>query len=403
MLKKSLFVSLSILLIIMLAACNSEKKAGGKDGIKVGVLFSLSGPMAITEKGMADAALLAIDEINAAGGVKGKQLVAVVEDYISDPAQAATKARKLIMQDKVSVIIGGLTSASRQAMLPIVEENNSALMYPGLYEGEEYSKNIIYTGAVPNQQLQSFIPWLTKNVGKKVYLIGNDYVYPVQTNNQVKKLLEQEGGQVVGEQYVPMGTSEFSTVLNEIRQAKPDVIFSTLVAVSTPAFYNQYADYGFKADEMPIVSPTTSETEIAGMSPKSAEGSLATQAYFQTVDTPENKKFVEAFHAKYGKDVPMTSVMESSYYSVYLFAKAAEKVNDPSNAKDLLPAFIGLEFNAPQGTVKIDENNHTWVTPRIAKVNANGDFETLVTAEKSIQPEPWSKLLFPGHAEPWKK
>lgn len=390
-------------MLVLLGACGKSASVDTKDGIKIGVLFSLSGGTAITEKSMADAAMLAIEEINQNGGVNGKDLVPIQEDYVSDPAQAATKAKKLILEDNVAAIIGGLTSASRQAMLPIVEQNNSLLIYPGPYEGEEYSKNILYTGAVPNQQLQTFIPWLTENVGKKVYLIGNDYVYPVETNNQVKKLLELSGGEVVGEEYVAMGESEFSTVLNNIRKAKPDYVFSTLVAESVPAFYSQYADYGMNSTEMPIASPTTSETEVAAISSEAAKGNISSLAYFENIDTPENASFVKVFHEKYGEDQPITTSMESAYFSVYLLAQTLEKIDDPYNTDELLANLIGQEFLAPEGKVKVDENNHTWLYARIAKLDEQGEFEILQTSDTSIQPEPWSKLLFPDHEEPWKK
>lgn len=396
---------LAVLLLGLLVACSSEDVSSpqGEDGIKVGILFSLSGPTAISEAGMADAALLAIEEINREGGINGKQIIPIQEDYASDPSQAASKAQKLIMEDKVVAIIGGLTSASRQAMLPIVEEHNSLLIYPTVYEGEEYSENIIYTGAVPNQQLETFIPWLLENVGKRFYLLGNDYVYPVQMNNQLKKLLEIEGGEVVGEEYVPIGHSEFSAILNDIRQAKPDLIFSTLISDSVPPFYTQFADFGFNAQEMPIASPTTNETELSAVANDVAKGHVSSHAYFKTLDTPENKRFVQAFQEKYGEDQPISTIIEAAYYSAYLLAQALEKVEDPYNTDALIEAFVGLEFVAPQGKIKVDENHHIWLTPRIGIVNENGEFDIVHTADEWIQPEPWSKLLFPDHEEPWKK
>lgn len=394
-------LTLLVLSVLFLAGCNSTS-ASKQDGIKVGVLFSLSGETAITEEGMANGALLAIEEINENGGVNGKKLIPIKEDYASDPAQAATKANKLILQDEVVAIVGGLTSASRQAMLPIVEQNNSLLFYPTSFEGLEYSKNIIYTNAVPNQMLQEFFPWVTENLGKKVYFIGNDYVYPVETNNQVKEMLEMVGGEVVGERYVPMGETEFSTILNDIKQAQPDYIFSSLVAISTPAFYSQYSDYGFDPSVMPIVSLATSESEVAGMSNAAAVGHISSLPYFNNIDTPENKAFVEAFKEKYGEDQPITTYVESSYFSVYLLVEALSKIDDPYDTDALIDALIGIEFNAPQGKIKIDENNHTWLHSRIGKLNDNGEFEIIKTFEHPIQPEPWSNLLYPGHEEPWK-
>lgn len=378
--------------------------AAGGDAIKVGVLFSLSGSLAVTEKGMANAALLAIEEINKNGGVNGKTIAPVQEDYASEPSGAATKAKKLLQQDKVTAIVGGYSSASRQAMLPIVEQYKGVLVYPTYYEGEEYSKNIIYTGTTPNQQLQDFVPWLTKNVGKKVYFIGSDYVYPVETNKQVKELLKQNGGEVVGEQYVPLGQSEFASVINKIKEAKPDVIFSDLVGDSVAAFYKQYKSYGLDPAVMPIASPVTAESEIVSMGADVAKGHISSAAYFQTVDTPENKKFVDAYQAKYGKTEPITQVMEASYFSTLLLAEALKKATDLTNSETIISAFAGLEIKAPQGTVKIDaENNHAWLNSRIGKINASGQFEIVQSTTEPIYPEPWAKALFPNHEEPWKK
>lgn len=405
---KKITVLVTLLILIMLpalSACSNTNSGGSNnDGIKVGVLFSLSGATAVTEKGMANATLMAIDEINANGGVKGKKLIPVQEDLASEPSVAATKAKKLLLEDKVAAIVGCYTSASRQAVLPIVEQNNGLLVYPTLYEGEEYSKNIIYTGATPNQQLQDYVPWLVNNVGKKFFFIGSDYIYPAETNKQVKALLKQQGGEVVGEQYVPIGHSEFSSVVNKIKAAKPDVVFSDLVGDSVSAFYKQYKDFGMDPKKVPIASPITAETDVASMSKDVAAGNISSYGYFQTLDTPENKKFVEAYHNKFGKDEPITDVHESAYFSTYLLKLALEKVQDPSDTNKLINAFAGLEFNAPEGKIKVDEkNHHTWLHSRIAKVGDDGQFHVIVNSDKLIHPEPWAKIIFPDHAEPWNK
>lgn len=390
-------------LSLILTGCGGSKEAGGQngggkgeDGIKVGVLFSLSGATAVTEKGMANAALLAIDEINAEGGVKGKKLIPVQEDLASEPSVAATKAKKLLLQDKVVAIVGGYTSASRQAMLPIVEQNKGVLVYPTLYEGEEASKNIIYTGATPNQQLQDFIPWLVENYGKKFFFVGSDYVYPAETNKQVKALLAKSGGEVVGEEYVPIGHSEFASIINKIKVSQPNVIFSDLVGDSVAAFYKQYKSYGLDPQKMPIASPITAETDIATMGAEVGEGHISSYGYFQSLETPENKKFVDAYHKKYGPNEPITSVMEAAYFSTHLLAKALEKVDDMTNADKLILAFAGLEFQAPQGKIKVDEhNNHTWLYSRIGKIGKDGQFHVLKESKETIHPEPWAKILFP--------
>lgn len=201
--------------------------AGGE--IKVGVLYSLTGTTAIIETSLNQATILAIEEINAAGGINGMKVVPVIEDPASDPATFSQKARKLVVGDKCVSVFGSYTSASRKAVLPVFEKYNNLYWYPTLYEGRECSKNVIYTGAVPNQQQKEFVPWLIKNFGKKFYLIGSNYIYPKEENNVCKILLKQLGGEVVGEEYVPLGHSEFSAVINKFKDTQPNVIFSTVV------------------------------------------------------------------------------------------------------------------------------------------------------------------------------
>lgn len=397
-------IGLALIASLILAGCSKAGSSGSSDEIKIGILFSLSGSTAVAEKPMANAALLAIDEINAAGGVKGKKIVAVQEDYASDPANAATKAKKLLQKDKVAAIIGGFTSSARKAMLPVVEQENGVLIYPTIYEGLEYSKNIIYTGTLPNQQLQNFIPWLTQNVGKKFFFVGSDYDFPVGINQQVRELLKQTGGEVVGEEYAPLGHSEYASIINKIKEQKPDLIFSTLVGDGVAAFYKQYKSYGLDPSTMPIASPVTVESDIAAMGADAAKGHITSAAYFQSLDTPENKAFVEKYAAKYGKDAPISHLVEATYNASNLFAKAVEKVEDPYNSEELIKAFAGLEFQAPQGKIKVDEeNNHTWLNSRIGKIGENGQFEVITATTEPIYPEPWAKSIYPNHEEPWKK
>jgi urea transport system substrate-binding protein len=411
--KACISVILSIMaLSFVLAGCGSDStKSGsgnnsnGKQGeIKVGLVFSLSGSTSVSEKPMSEAALLAIDEINASGGVKGSKLVPVSEDYGGDPAQAATKAKKLVQQDKVAAIIGGYTSSSRQAMIPVVEQNKKVLVYPATFEGEEFSKNVIYTGAIPNQQIQALVPYLVKEGKKKFFLVGSDYNFPVEINKQVKVLLQQLGAEVVGEEYVPLGHSEFASIINKIKSQKPDVIFSTLISNSIPPFLKQHKSYGLDSKQLPIASPILAEPEVFATGAEATQGHISSQIYFPSIDTPENKKFVEDFRKKYGQDKPISANTVSAYSAVYLLAKALEKVADLNNDQELINAFAGLEFNGPQGKIKVDaENHHTWLYPRIAKIGSNMQFEILSESKDAVQAEPWAKLIFPNHEEPWKK
>ncbi len=218
------------------------RAAGGE--IKVGVLFSLTGTTAIIEESLNKATIMAIEEINAAGGINGMQIAPIVEDPASDPATFAEKARKLVVGDKCVSVFGSYTSASRKAVLPVFEKRNNLYFYPTLYEGRECSKNVIYTGAVPNQQQDEFVPWLVEKFGKKFFLIGSNYIYPKEENNYCKKLLEKLGGEVVNEEYVPLGHSEFSSVINKIKSTEPNVIFSTVVGDSVVALHRQYRAAG---------------------------------------------------------------------------------------------------------------------------------------------------------------
>lgn len=363
--------------------------AGGE--IKVGVLYSLTGTTAIIETSLNQACLMAIEEINAAGGINGMKLKAVVEDPASDPATFAQKARKLVLGDKCVSVFGSYTSASRKAVLPVFEKYHNLYWYPTLYEGRECSMNVIYTGAVPNQQQQDFIPWLLKNFGKKFYLIGSNYIYPKEENNVCKILLKRMGGEVVGEEYVPLGHSEFSSVIQKFKDTKPNVIFSTVVGDSVVALHRQYKAAGLDPAKMPMASLTTSEEEIAAMGGEFAAGHFTSAPYFMSYDSPENHKFVEAFKKKYGKDKVTNFVSEPAYFQVYLFKQAVEKLG----GKNLTPPEIrkaawGQEFKAPQGLVKIDpDNSHTYLWPKIGEAQSNGQFKIIEQVKQWVEPQPY--------------
>jgi urea ABC transporter urea binding protein len=373
-------------------------KAAESDTIKVGILHSLSGTIAIIEKSLHDAELLAIEEINAKGGVLGKKLEPVVEDPQSLVQVFAEKAKKLLLQDKVVAVLGCYTSASRQSVLPIFEENNGVLLYPTLYEAQECSKNCFYTGAVPSQQLDDFVPWIVKTLGrKKFYLIGANYIYPKETNREVKALLAKHGGTVVAEEYAPLGATEFATSINKIAASRPDVIFSDLVGDQIVAFYKQFREFGITADDIPICTPITTEQEIQAMGPENAVGHYTSFNYFQSVDTPENARFVDRFKAKYGRNAVTNAVMEAAYFQTYFLAQAIEKVKSTDPDALIFDGLPGQEFQAPQGKVKIDEkNHHTWLWARIGKANARGQFDIVWKSDSWVRPDPWVKLLYPN-------
>ena len=372
-------------------------KAEESDEVKVGILHSLSGTIAIIERSLHNAELMAIEEINAKGGVMGgKKLVPVVEDPQSVVRVFRQKAKKLLLQDKVVAVLGCYTSASRQSVLPEFENNNGILLYPTLYEAQECSYNCFYTGAVPNQQLDDFAPWVIDKFGPRHYLIGANYIYPKETNREWKALLDAHGGETLAEEYAPLGHTEFATNINKIASLQPDVVFSTLVGDQIVAFYKQFKQFGITAEDIPICTPITTEQEIKGMGPEYALGHYTSFNYFQTVDSPENAEFVSRYKATYGEDAVTNAVMEAAYFQTYFLAQALDKVGTTDPDALIVEGLPGQEFQAPQGKVKIDEkNHHTYLWARIGKAREDGQFDIVWKSEDWIRPDPWVDLLYP--------
>ncbi len=364
-----------------------------KDVIKVGILHSLSGTMSISEVAVKDGELLAIEEINAAGGILGKQIVPVIEDGASDWPTFAEKAKKLIMRDKVDVVFGCWTSASRKAVLPVFEKYNHLLVYPVQYEGLEASKNIIYTGATANQQIMPGVSWLLKNKYKKFYLLGSDYVFPRTANLIVKAQLKAEGGILVGEEYTPLGHTEYSTIINKIKAAKPDIVFNSLNGDSNVGFFKQLRAAGITAKDIPTMSVSIAEDEIRGIGAENMLNHFAVWNYFMSMKTPENEKFVKAYKKRFGQDRVTDDPIEANYFGVYLWAKAVEAAGT-SDVNKVRVAMRGMKFKAPQGWVSIDpKNNHTRKIVQVGKVNADGQFDILWTSKSQVDPDPFPSLV----------
>lgn len=361
------------------------------DDIPVGLLFSLTGSVAVVEHTLHDAALLAIEEINAQGGIHGRMLRPIIEDPASDPATYADRARRLMIRDECISVFGSYTSASRQAVLPVVEQRNNLYWYPTLYEGRECSRNVMYGGAVPNQQQDNVIGWAIENFGPRFYLIGNNYVYPKEENNYCKKLLAELGGEVVHEEYVPLGHSDFSSVINRIRTEKPDVIFATVVGDSDVAFARQYHAAGFDPEQMPVISLTRSEVEVQAIGGEAAAGHFSSAPYFMGHATSENERFVEAYKSRFGADQVTHFVSEAAYFQVYQFKAALEKL-DPTNVTPttIRDAAVGVELTAPQGNVLIDENLHTHLWPKVAQWQADGQAKVILEASERVAPKPYA-------------
>ncbi|MCE8013447.1 transporter substrate-binding protein [Halomonas daqingensis] len=368
-----------------------RKAAWAANGeIPVGILFSLTGAVAVVERTLHDAALMAIEEINDNGGIHGMRLRPFIEDPASDPATYADRARRLVLRDNCVSVFGSYTSASRQAVLPVVEGRDNLYWYPTLYEGRECSRNVMYGGAVPNQQQQEFVPWLAENFGGRFYLIGNNYVYPREENNVCKMILDQIGGEAVHEEYVPMGHSDFSSVINRIRQTNPDVIFCTLVGDSDVAFQRQFHAAGFDPEQLPVASLTRSEVEVKAMGGAAAAGHFSSAPYFMAHASPENARFVEAYQRKYGSDQVTHFVSEAAYFQVYQFKAAVEQL-DPSDITptNIRAAAVGQTLMAPQGEILIDENLHTHLWPKVAQWDRSGQAKVVLESQERIAPEPY--------------
>ena len=395
--KKSILIA-ALACSAMLGACSKggETAAAGDGDIKVGVLHSLSGTMAISEVTVKNATQLAIDEINAAGGVMGKQVAAVVEDGASDPAIFAQKASKLIESDGVSTVFGGWTSASRKAMLPVFEKTQNLLWYPVQFEGNECSPNIMYSGAQPNQQALPAYDWAKQQGYKKIFLVGSDYVYP-RTANLILKSAHRQGRPDDGRRGIPAaGRHRVSGVIGKIKAAKPDIIINTLNGDSNVAFFKQMAAAGMGPKVIPVMSFSIAEQEAMAMGPALVEGGYAAWNYFQSLDAPDNTKFIEAYRAKFGKDAVITDPMIHGYVDVYVWKAAVEKAQSTEPAKVRAAAVTLDAIPTPMGPVKFMDNNSLVQTAYIGQSQPDGQFKIIWTSPAAVDPDPYDPVAFPG-------
>ena len=363
-----------------------------KDPIRVGVLFSETGVISTIGRSQLQGTLLAIDEVNEAGGAGGREIVPVRYDPQSSPALYATLAERLIVQDKVNVIFGCEMSSSRKAALPIVEKWNKILFYPTLYEGFEFSNNIIYTGAAPNQNSVQLAEFMTANFGARVYLIGSDYIFPYESNRIMGELvLQRPNSEKVAERYVALDATEkdFRPIIDDIRSKQPDFIFSTVVGDSTASLYRAYAEAGFNPKTMPIASLTTSEAEISQMGADVALGHFTAAPYFQAINSETNLRCLERLRRRFGEDCVPNQYWEAAYFQTRIFANAFSETGD-DDIQRLMPHILGSEFQAPQGRVRIDPtNHHTCLYPRIGVVNSKGQFTIVREATRPVHPDPY--------------
>ncbi|QIJ73985.1 urea ABC transporter substrate-binding protein [Methylobacterium sp. NI91] len=361
--------------------------------VTVGILHSLTGTMAISETGTTQGEKLAIEEINAAGGVLGRQIKIIQEDGASDWPTFAEKARKLVVNDHCAAVFGCMTSASRKAVLPVFEQYNGLLYYPTYYEGLEQSKNVIYTGQEATQQTLAGLDWVGKEKGaKSFFLVGSDYIWPRTTNKiATRHITSVLKGAVAGEEYFPLGHTQFNSVINKIKLKKPDVIFSTVVGGSNVAFYKQLKAAGIDLKKQMLVTVSVTEDEVDGIGGENIADAYTCMKYFQSLKNPANEKFVAAFKKRWGEKTVIGDATQAAYLSPLLWKAAVEKAGS-FEIDRVIEASPGIEMkDAPEGFVKIHENHHLWSKTRVARARADGQFDVVYESPELIEPNPFPK------------
>lgn len=363
------------------------------DPIKIGLLFSKHGVTSQLESSQLYGALFAIDEINGLGGVQGREIISTHYDPQSDNLRYKVQLERLIIEDHINLVFGGYTSSSRKAMLPIIEKHNKLLFYPQQYEGFEYSENIIYTGAAPNQNLVQLEKFMTSKFGARVYMIGSNYIYPYETNRNMHSLIAMNPAhQIVAERYVSIYANQTSIdeVVADIKVKQPDFVFCTLIGRTVPYFYQAYLKAGLDPAKIPVASLNTSEVEINMMGAEAAMGHYTSSPYFQSIDSPMNRSTVDRFFAsRYAERAIPNMNWEASYFAMHLLAKAFWN-SDSDRIEDILPNILGTEIEAPQGRVQIDHlTHHASLYPRIGMANSDGQFTIIENRGLRINPDPY--------------
>jgi urea transport system substrate-binding protein len=383
--------------------------AHAADTIKIGILHSLSGTMAISETSLKDVALMTIDEINANGGVMGKKLEAVVVDPASNWPLFAEKARQLIAKDKVAAVFGCWTSVSRKSVLPVFKETNNLLFYPVQYEGEELEKNVFYTGAAPNQQAIPAVEYLMSKDGggaKRFVLLGTDYVYPRTTNKILRAFLKSKGIKEsdIQEVYTPFGHADYQTIVANIKKFSAGgktAVISTVNGDSNVPFYKELGNAGLKATDVPVVAFSVGEEELRGVDAKPLLGHLAAWNYFESVKNPANAAFVKKWKAyALAKKLPNAASavtndpMEATYVGIHMWAQAVEKAKSTDTDK-VITAMAGQTFKAPSGfTLTMDATNHHLHKPvMIGEIKGDGQFSVVWKTKAPVRAQPWSPFI----------
>jgi len=369
--------------------------------IRVGILHSMSGTMAISEMSVVDAVLLAIEEINASGGLLGgRKVMAIVADGRSDWPTFAKESRHLITDEKVCAVFGCWTSASRKTVRPIFEELGGLLFYPVQYEGLEQSPNIIYLGAAPNQQIIPAVKWALDNLGShRFYLVGSDYVFPRAANAVISDQVKALGAQVVGEDYIPLGRTDVQGMVDRIVAAKPDIILNTINGDTNVAFFKTLRAAGISPKQIPTISFSIGESELPALNPSTCVGDYAVWNYFQTLDGPRNAAFVAAFRKRYGADRVVSDPMAAAYCAVKLWTQAVEEAGT-ENTDDVRKTILDQSMAAPEGVILIDpETQHAWRPVRVGRIRADGQFDIVWDSHRPVRPQPFPLSRTPAEWE----
>lgn len=366
-----------------------------KKPIKVGILHSLTGNMSVSEASLVDAVLLAIEEINQQGGLLGRLIEPIISDGESNPGIFAANAEALITKNKVDVIFGCWTSSCRKAVVPVFEKYNHLLYYPLQYEGMESSKNVIYLGAVPNQQIIPALEWSFSKFGKKVYLIGSDYVYPRAANEVIKDQVDKWKGEISGEAYAPLGSADFDKIVDDITRTQPDVIFNTLNGDSNVHFFRALRGRGITPDNVPTFSFSISEVELQTYENVDMQGDYLVWNYLQNLDNEQNIAFVKRFKEKFGDDRVIGNSMHVAYLGVHLWAKAVTRAGSSAPEKVVLAA-SDISILGPGGMTYVEpKTHHTWKSIHIAKITAAKELESVWFSKIPIAPKPYPKTRTP--------
>lgn len=372
------------------AKVNTTKLAVTDQVVKVGILHSVTGTMAISETGSVEAEKLAIKQINDMGGILGRKIEIIQEDGGSDWPTFAEKSKKLLVQDRVAAVFGCWTSASRKAVLPVFEKENGLLYYPTFYEGLEQSKNVIYTGQEATQQILAGLDWIAKEKNAKTfYLIGSDYIWPRTSMKIARKHIENVlKGTVVAEEYFPLGHTNFGSVINKMKLKKPDVIYSAVVGGSNVAWYKQLKAAGVNSDKQTLLTISVTEDEVLGIGGDNMKGFYSAMKYFQSLDNANNQKFVKSFKDMWGADSVIGDVTQASYLGPWLWKEAVEKAGS-FDVDKVVAASPGLELKtAPEGYVKVHPNHHLWSKLRVGQWDTNGQAKVVYESDL-IEPNPF--------------